>query len=42
MYYLKLGICEIFRKLIRLWFKSKKRAILPTSCISDLPDKTLT
>ena len=37
-----MGICEIFRKLIRLWFKIKKKAVLPTSYISDLPDKPLT
>jgi len=41
MYYLKLWFCEIFRKLIRIWLKSNKKAILPTSCVSDAPDKAL-
>jgi hypothetical protein len=42
MYYLKVGVCEIFRKLYRVLVKSNKKAFLPTSYVSDLPDKALT
>jgi hypothetical protein len=36
------GNLRNLQKLIRLWLKCNKKAILPTSYISDLPDKALT
>jgi len=42
MYYLKVEVCEIFRNLIKFSLKINKKAVLPTSYISDLPGKALT